>query len=102
MLWRHRKHPWEPAEYSEEVIYAVRAMKDGTALPHQQQLAWRWLMFVTAAGDGFDDLSFRPGGDGPRETDFAEGKRFVGLQMRKMLHPDVLDAVRKAASAAKR
>lgn len=100
MQWRHKKHPWEPSEYSEEVIYAIRAMRDGTALPHQQQLAWKWLMFVTAAGDGFDDLSFRPGSDGPRETDFAEGKRYVGLQLRKMLHPDVLDAVRKAASAA--
>ena len=103
MLWRHRKHPWEPAEYSEEVIYAIRAMKDGTALPHQQQLAWRCLMFVTGAGDGIDDLSFRPGGDGQRETDFAEGKRYVGLQLRKMLHPDVLEAVKKqAAAAAKR
>lgn len=103
MQWRHRKHPWEPADYDEEVIYAIRAFRDGKALPHQQALAWKWLMFVTAAGDGFDDLSFRPGGDGQRETDFAEGKRFVGLQMRKMLHPDVLEAAKKqAALAAKR
>ena len=87
--WKPKLRAHDPADYDPEVVYALRAMHDGAALPHQQKLAWEWLMYVTAAGDGFADLSFRPGPDGQRETDFAEGKRFVGLQMRKMLHPSV-------------
>lgn len=87
--WKHKPHPYAPADWDEDVVYALRALHDGKALAHQQQIAWEWLMYVTAAGDGFADLSFRPGPDGQRETDFAEGKRFVGLQMRKMLHPSV-------------
>ena len=84
--WKAKVKPYEPADYDEDVIYAVRALSAGTALPHQQKVAWDWLMYVTGTGD-FQELSFRPGGaEGTRETDFAEGKRFVGLQVLKMLH----------------
>ena len=31
-------------------------------------------------------LSYRPGEDGRRDTDFAEGKRFVGAQVVKMMN----------------
>ena len=87
--WKHHQKPYTPVASDEDVVYALRALHDGKALAHQQQLAWEWLMYVTGAGDGWADLSFRPGPDGQRETDFAEGKRFIGLQMRKMLHPYV-------------
>lgn len=90
MKWVPKKNPWDPPDYDDDVVYAIRALREGTAHPHQQALAWSWLMYATAAGEGFDDLSFRPGGtEGRRATDFAEGKRFVGLQLRKMLHPRV-------------
>ncbi len=85
--WKPKELPWAASDHGEEVVYAVRALFENKALPHQQKLVWDWLMYVTAAGDGFADLSFRPGPDGQRATDFAEGKRFVGLQVRKMLHP---------------
>lgn len=87
MTWEPQDKPWKPADYDAEVVHAVRAVHAGEALPHQQQKFWDWLMYVTAGGEGWDDLSFRIGEDGRRETDFAEGKRFVGLQVRKMLHP---------------
>lgn len=87
--WKPKERPWEAPDYNPEVIYAIRALFNGEALPHQQKMAWEWIMYVTAAGDGYQDLSFRPGSDGVRATDFAEGKRWVGLQLRKMLHPAV-------------
>lgn len=86
--WLPKAQPWEPGDYDEEVVYAVRAFFKGDALPHQQLVVRDWLMYLTGASEGFADLSFRPGADGgQRATDFAEGKRFVGLQVRKMLHP---------------
>lgn len=87
--WKPKKDPWNPPDYDDEVVYAIRAMNTGTASDGQQKLAWSWLMYVTGAGDEFADMSFRPGPTGERDTVFAEGKRFVGLQMRKMLHPSV-------------
>lgn len=97
--WKHKALPWEAADYDEKVVYAVRALSLGEALPHQQQLVWEWLGYITGAGDGHQDLSFRPGPDGQRATDFAEGKRWVGLHIRKMLHPSVTP---KAVTPVKR
>lgn len=88
--WRPKPNAHDPADYDELVVYAVRAVYLGEASAAQQKLAWEWIMYVSGAGDGFQDLSYRPGGeDGRRQTDFAEGKRFVGLQIRKMLRPEV-------------
>jgi hypothetical protein len=93
--WKPKAWPWEPADYDETVVYAIRALRSGEALPHQQMIVWNWLMYVSGAGDGFDDLSFRPGADGDRATTFAEGKRFVGLQAKKMLRPELTPKVVK-------
>jgi hypothetical protein len=88
-VWRPKKDPWLPPDYDEQTVYAVRALVNGQANEGQQKLVWSWLMYVTGAGDEFADLSFRPGADGQRSTDMAEGKRFVGLAFRKMLHAAV-------------
>jgi len=86
--WRPKCDPWMPPDYDDGVVYAVRALGEGKANDGQQKLLWDWLMYVTAASEAWADLSFRPGGpESERATAFAEGKRFVGLQMRKMLHP---------------
>lgn len=87
--WLPKKDPWLPADYDDDVVYAVRALKAGVANNGQQALVWDWIMYLTGAGDEFADMSFRPGEEGRRSTDFAEGKRFAGLQIRKMLHPVV-------------
>lgn len=83
MKWAPKKDPWMPASYDDDVVYAVSAFAKGKANEVQQRLAWEWLMHVS----GTDDISYRPGATGDRDTTFAEGKKFVGYQFRKMLHP---------------
>lgn len=85
--WKPKKDPWHPPDYDDETVLAFRAFHAGLTNKGQQQLVWSWLMYVTGAGDEFADMSYRPGPNGDRDTVFAEGKRFPGLQMRKMLHP---------------
>lgn len=65
------------------VVAAIKAMAEGKARPDQQV---RVLNFLLQDLCRTYDLSFRPddmGGD--RETAFAEGRRFVGLQLRRVL-----------------
>lgn len=71
--------PHVPAPYEAKHIAAFQALERGDATEHQQQLALAWL--IGAAGTY--DLSYRP--DDTHATAFAEGKRSVGLQVRKML-----------------
>ena len=85
MKWAPKKDPWMPASYDEDVVYAVSAFAKGKANEVQQRLVWEWVMYVS----GVDDISYRPGVSGERDTSFAEGKKFVGTQIRKMLHPAV-------------
>jgi len=95
MKWRHKAQPFEPVEYDEMVVGALRALATGTANSGQQATAWAWIQYVCGVGE-YADMSFRPGGhDGERVTAFAEGKRFVGLQILKMTHPDVLEAIER-------
>lgn len=77
----HKAEPWRPADYDADDHRAVLALSQGEATPAQQRLAWGWILF--AAGHG--DVSFRPGGlAGQRETDFAEGRKWVAEQMLKL------------------
>lgn len=87
--WRPKKEPWLPPDHDESSIYAIRALATGTANDGQQKLAWNYLMYVTGASEEYADLSFRPGPTGERDTVFAEGKRFVGLMLRKLLRPEL-------------
>jgi len=89
-MWLPAKNPWHPPEYDEETVYAIRAVAEGIANDGQQKLFWRYLMYVTKASEEFADLSYRPDSEGGRrDTDFAEGKRFVGLMLRKLLRAEV-------------
>lgn len=58
---------------------ALKRLADGTASPEQQQRALKWVIEGACATY---DLSYRPG---DRDTCFSEGRRFVGLQIVKML-----------------
>lgn len=70
--------PWQPAEVEPGDIGAIKALLAGQANDLQQARVVRWLIRAT----GVEEMSFRPGGDdGRRASDFAEGKRFVGLQL---------------------
>lgn len=50
----------------------------GTATPEQQQRAISWIVLRAAATD---DVEYRTD---PHDHAFASGRRFVGLQIRKM------------------
>lgn len=58
---------------------AIQALAQGTATEYQQQLALKCIVEDICC---VNDLSFDPGN--PRYTDFAEGKRFVGLEIAKL------------------
>lgn len=66
--------PWEPAD-----VGAIQALAAGEATPEQQKRALTWI--VERACDTYG-MSYRP--DSDRDTTFAEGKRYVGLQVVKM------------------
>jgi hypothetical protein len=81
--------PWEPPVHDDTAIEAIRALTTGTANAAQQQHAWRYIMFMTGCSDEFSGMSFYPDDKGgERATTFAEGKRFVGLMLRKLLRPE--------------
>lgn len=75
---------WETAD-----VEAFQALQRGDCPPHLQKRALDWLISKAA---GTYDLSFAPGDD--RLTSFAEGRRFVGLQVVKLLALDT-NKVRK-------
>jgi hypothetical protein len=69
------RQPWEPLDLTEYEIRAVKAVASGHASEPQQTTAMR---VITEKFCAVYDQSFRPGIDGHRATDFAEGKRWVG------------------------
>lgn len=71
--------PHMPSKYVKPDVYALQALAEGKATSDQQKRALQWI--VDCAGTY--DLSYRP--DSPDQTVFAEGKRFVGLQIVKLL-----------------
>jgi len=75
--------PYFPPAYELADIMAIKGLAAGTASPDQQQRAFKWLIENACATY---ELSYRPTSD--RDTSFAEGRRFVGLQIVKMLKLD--------------
>lgn len=90
--------PWYPPAYTPADVHALKALRAGEATPDQQRRAVDWLIHKAAATY---DQSFRPGSDGDRATVFAEGRRFVGLQMVKLINLSAaaLEAMRKVKDA---
>lgn len=72
--------PWHPATYDESITMAVKALAAGNANEGQQQRALDWIVRTLC---GTYDLTYRP--DSERDSVFAEGKRFVGLQLVKQM-----------------
>jgi hypothetical protein len=83
--------PWQMPRIEDADIFALQAVATGTANDAQQQRAFE---YVVCALCDTDRMTFWPGGeDGKRATDFAEGKRWVGLQLRRIekMRPDHRD-----------
>jgi len=74
-----------PPQWDSKIAYAIKALATGTANDNQQKLA---VDYIINALCGTYDLSYRPGEDGDRQTTFAEGRRFVGLQIVKFINMD--------------
>ena len=74
---------FELPTYTKSDVYAFQALAQGNASEGQQKRA---LMWIFDQATKVDDLSFRPGPGGDRATVFAEGRRFVGLQIAKLMN----------------
>lgn len=85
--------PWLPPAYELADAAALQAVANGSANPEQQKRALKW---VIEQGAGTYDMSYRPGAEeGRRDTDFAEGRRFVGNQIVKLLKISLAAMARK-------
>ena len=82
------RQPWKPPAYTVAQAAAIRALAQGQATAEQQVEA---LKFIVEDVCGLYDLEFRPGSDGVRDSAFAGGKRFVGLQIVKLVKIIVRD-----------
>jgi hypothetical protein len=72
--------PYLPPIMLREVVYAVRALSKGQADPGQQVLALQWIRGEVCKEK---DMSYRP--ESTRDSDFAEGKRYVALQLERAI-----------------
>ena len=90
-----QRDPWRAKIFDMADVSAVKGVAAGTASPEQQIRAMQYILVVLCA---VDDMTFRPGGeDGRRASDFAEGQRFVGTQIKRLIHgrmDDLMDWVR--------
>lgn len=87
--------PWQLPPIDAADIFALQALANGNANAVQQKRA---LEFVVSGLAEEHRMSFYPGGDdGRRASDFAEGKRWVGSQIRRILklRPKGLDTETK-------
>ncbi|HKD26964.1 MAG TPA: hypothetical protein VKC66_13820 [Xanthobacteraceae bacterium] len=83
-----RDRPWQMPPIEDADIFALQAVANGAASNAQQQRAYDYMVRTLCETDR---MTFWPGGeDGKRATDFAEGKRWVGLQLRRIekMRPD--------------
>lgn len=81
--------PWQFPAIENADIFALQAIAKGIANEGQQRRFWDYLVRTLCETDR---MTFWPGGeDGKRATDFAEGKRWVGVQLRRIekLRPDM-------------
>ena len=72
--------PWGPVKYEPKDIGALQALYRGEADDRLQKYA---LKFIIEEICKTYDMSYRP--ESERDTVFAEGKRYVGLQIVKLL-----------------
>jgi len=83
--------PWQMPRIEDVDIFAIQAIAEGVANDGQQRRAYDYIVRVLCETDR---MTFWPGGeDGKRATDFAEGKRWIGVQLRRIekLRPDHRD-----------
>lgn len=75
--------PQAPAPYDKSDLAAFKALREGRADPHQQQLCLEWI--IQACGT-YEDPWRAGGPEGARATDLACGKRLIGIQVVKLIN----------------
>jgi len=83
---------YAPVENTSTHARLIQALNRGDATPQMQQDALKYIINTICRTY---DMSYHPESD--RDTSFAEGRRFVGLQLVKLLSllPDRLDQPKK-------
>ena len=71
--------PYLPASYELADASAIQALERGEATPEQQKRALNWIIQSAAAVGEFEYRTEE------RDHVFASGRRFVGLQVQKMI-----------------
>ena len=75
---------WLPAQWDLADASAIQAIARGDANDDQQRRALRWILVQACQ---VDEPSYCPGADeGRRDSDHHEGRRWVGIQIRKLLN----------------
>lgn len=74
-----QKDVFLPVDYDLPAVAALQACMAGEATPDQQQRAMTWIIYTAC---GTYDLDYRTE---PRDHAFASGRRFVGLQIVKLM-----------------
>jgi len=72
------RKPYAEPTYDEVVVGAMRALLSHTANEGQQKTAVEYIINELCQ---YYDVSFVPGEGGRRDTDFAEGKRYVAAHI---------------------
>ena len=70
---------WEPAAWEVADAKAMQMLAEGEASPEQQKRALNWIRYAAC---GTNDVEYRPDA---RDHAFCSGRRFVGLQINKLI-----------------
>lgn len=78
-----RRNPKTNSEITVNHFRAINALEQGNATPEQQKEALHGLLWIC----GVDDEEYQPDEmGGERDSSFRSGKRFIGLQIRRVLN----------------
>lgn len=72
--------PYLPPRANQEIAWALKGLHAGEADKGQQTMAINWIIFELAR---YQDMSYRP--NSARDSDFAEGKRYCGAQLVRLI-----------------
>jgi hypothetical protein len=82
--------PWLPVPYEIADVAALQALARGEASAEQQRRALIW---ITESAAGVYLETFHP--DDARWSDFAQGRRFVGLSITKLCRLNVQELINR-------
>lgn len=75
------RRPYDPSPCDRTDVWAMKALAAGTANEAQQKRALDWILRIAC---GVGDTTYYP--DSERDSAFANGKRFVGLEIVGLLN----------------